>query len=246
MNEPWHKGRLAAFDTETTGVDVDNDRIVTATVWTHTPGHGTHHESWLLDPGVPIPDQAAAVHGITTERAQAAGSRPAEGVDAIADMLAQIVGRGTPIVIYNAAFDLSLLEAECRRYGVPTLHERVDGSGATPLVVDPLVLDRKLDPTRHGSRRLANVCGAYGVDLPESEAHTASGDCVASARLAYKLAAKFPDVGSTSPRELQQVQAEAFARQAEQIEARKVARGDMSPTPREWPVRSQPALFGVG
>jgi DNA polymerase III epsilon subunit-like protein len=69
----WHTGRLAAFDIETTGTDPESDRIVTAAislVGAELPGE---HHAWLIDPGIEIPAGAAAVHGITTERARAEG-----------------------------------------------------------------------------------------------------------------------------------------------------------------------------
>lgn len=61
---------LAVFDLETTGVDVTSARIVTAFVGVlSVDGTLISSRSWLADPGVEIPAGAAAIHGITTERA---------------------------------------------------------------------------------------------------------------------------------------------------------------------------------
>ena len=86
----WSEVVWAALDTETTGVDVETDRIVTACVGIGDPKLGTWHpREWLINPGVPIPDEAAAIHGVTTEKARAEGVDPvvalAEIRDAIAD-----------------------------------------------------------------------------------------------------------------------------------------------------------------
>ena len=64
----WSLGPLLGFDTETTGVDPSGDRLVTAAlVWRAAPrADGVRPQSvttWLADPGVEIPEAAAAVHG---------------------------------------------------------------------------------------------------------------------------------------------------------------------------------------
>ena len=62
---------LAVFDTETTGLDTRYARIVTCFLGIIGPdGEVQESHSWLADPGVEIPEQAAAVHGVTTEMAR--------------------------------------------------------------------------------------------------------------------------------------------------------------------------------
>ena len=39
--------------------------------------------TWLVNPGIDIPAEASAIHGITTERAQAEGMDPAEAAEEI-------------------------------------------------------------------------------------------------------------------------------------------------------------------
>ena len=64
--------RLGVFDLETTGVDVEMARIVTACIAVlDADGAVVQRWDWLADPGVEIPEAASAVHGITTERARA-------------------------------------------------------------------------------------------------------------------------------------------------------------------------------
>lgn len=61
----WLDSPLAALDTETTGTDPETARVVTACVgMSMAPGQWSPME-WRLNPGVPIPAGAAAVHGIT-------------------------------------------------------------------------------------------------------------------------------------------------------------------------------------
>ena len=66
----WHD-ELGVFDLETTGVDVDTSRIVSAHVGVlDAAGEVIERLDWLVNPGVVIPDGATAVHGITTQRAE--------------------------------------------------------------------------------------------------------------------------------------------------------------------------------
>lgn len=60
---------LAVFDLETTGVDPNSDRIVTAFFGVlDGDGELTVSREWIVDPGVPIPPGASNVHGWTAER----------------------------------------------------------------------------------------------------------------------------------------------------------------------------------
>ncbi|GAA2247247.1 3'-5' exonuclease [Streptomyces ruber] len=204
----WHREPLVGFDLETTGTDPREARIVTAAVIELEDGEPGACREWLADPGVTIPDDAVAVHGITNERATAEG-RPADQVaDAVADVLAGYWRAGVPVVAYNAAFDLSLLSAELRRYGLPSLRERLGGAEPAP-VVDPYTIDRRVDRYRRGKRNLEAVCGEYGVVL--DAAHDAAADALAAARLAHAIAGRHPKVAALAPAELHRRQIEWYA-----------------------------------
>ena len=83
-NRGWAGGPLVAFDTETTGVDVETDRIVAAYL-----GDGSTSDlSWLVDPGIALPADATAIHGITTDEVRAHGRPAAEAIGEIVDALA--------------------------------------------------------------------------------------------------------------------------------------------------------------
>lgn len=174
--------RLAVFDLETTGVDVTTSRIVTAHIGVIGPdGEQIESWSWLADPGVEIPVGATAVHGITTERARAEGRPAREVVSEIVDALRALLARPLPLVVYNAAYDLSLLEHEARRHSVEPL--------ASPApVVDPLVIDKAVDRYRRGKRTLEAAAAHYGVVL--TGAHDAAADAIAAGRVAQALARK--------------------------------------------------------
>jgi DNA polymerase-3 subunit epsilon len=90
----WHEGPMVAFDLESTGVDTDTARIVTACVALIQPGQPVEPMTWLLDPGIEIPEAASAIHGITTERGRNEGQPAHEGVGEIADQLASFWALG--------------------------------------------------------------------------------------------------------------------------------------------------------
>ncbi|MFH8610494.1 3'-5' exonuclease [Streptomyces sp. NPDC018029] len=204
----WHQELLIGFDLETTGTDPSEARIVTGAVIEVKAGETLGRRTWLADPGIPIPAGAVAVHGITDERATAEG-RPADEVaDALAGVLTSYWQSGVPVVAYNAVFDLTLLSAELRRYGLPSLRDRLGGMDPGP-VIDPYTIDRSVDRYRRGKRNLEAVCTEYGVLL--EAAHDAAADAQAAARLACAIADRHPKVASLGPAELHRRQIEWYA-----------------------------------
>ncbi|MGW1671458.1 exonuclease domain-containing protein [Streptomyces sp. NPDC002324] len=211
----WHRQLLIGFDLETTGTDPREARIVTGAVIEVRDGEPVGHREWLADPGMEIPEEAVAVHGITNARAVAEG-RPADQVaDAIADVLVSYWRTGVPVVAYNAAFDLTLLSAELRRHALPSLRDRL-GTDPAP-VIDPYTIDRSVDRYRRGKRNLEAVCGEYGVAL--DSAHDASADALAAARLARAIAQRHPKVAALGPAELHRRQIEWYAEWAADFQA---------------------------
>lgn len=178
--------RLGVFDVETTGVNVEAARIVSAHVGV-LDEHGAlvSYRDWLVDPGVEIPPQAQAVHGISTSRAREEGLTAAVAIAQIVASLAELFSDGVAVVAYNAPYDFTVLDRESRRYSL--------GGLADPSpIVDPLVIDRAVDKYRRGKRTLQLTCGYYGVGL--DNAHDASDDAVAAGRLAQELARRFPQL----------------------------------------------------
>ncbi|WP_029252232.1 exonuclease domain-containing protein [Paraoerskovia marina] len=202
----WSTGPLLGFDTETTGVGVATDRIVTAALVLRE-GDTTSVRTWLIDPGVEIPTEAAAIHGISTEHAREHGRPPAEALEEIARAIAAELDRGVPVVAYNASFDLSILDAELGRHDLPTISDRI-GRPVSP-VIDPLVLDRGLDRYRRGKRRLGNLCDEYGVVAGAAGLHSADVDVIATLDVLAAIVARHPDVTTKALPELHEFQVAA-------------------------------------
>lgn len=182
----WAEMPLNVLDFESTGVDPVNDRVVQAALVEFRPGQRPVARTWLVNPGIPIPDGAAAVHGITTARAQAEATHtPEQMLFELTGLLALALSRDIPLAAFNAAYDITLLECENVRHGVDTLRSRMRRGNICP-VVDPFVLDKKFS-RRKGSRKLADVCNHYGVI--HTGAHDAAGDAIATGRLIPRVMA---------------------------------------------------------
>lgn len=224
-------GQLAVFDLETTGVDVESARIVSACVAVlAVDGTVIERWDWLADPGVEIPDGAAAVHGITTERARAEG-RPAHVVVAeITQSLRVLFALGVPLVVYNAPYDLTLLDRECRRHQLEPL------ASFAP-VIDPLVIDKAVDRHRKGKRTLVATAELYKVAL--DDAHDAGSDAIAAGRVAQALGIAYPAELDVPLGELHERQVKWFAEQAASFQDFiRTAKGDTGfVADLSWPLR---------
>jgi DNA polymerase-3 subunit epsilon len=183
----WADMPLLAFDVETTGIDTANDRIIQVALIKMQPRQRPESHTWLINPGVDIPEGATAVHGITTDHARTHGADPGQVLFEVTGRLALWMGRGFPTVVYNGAFDLSMLEHENARHGVDTLVSRL-GHGKVGPIADVHVLDKHADPYRKGGRKLTDVCAHYGV--VHTGAHDATADALATARLFPRVMAK--------------------------------------------------------
>ncbi|WP_344682327.1 MULTISPECIES: 3'-5' exonuclease [Actinomycetes] len=193
--DSWHLGRRVGFDLETTSRDPRVARIVSAAVVIFephdevspgltAPASSVRVQEWLVNPGVEIPAETTAIHGITTERAQAEGQLAAEAIPQIVYALSQEFASGTPVVIFNAPYDLTVLAQEAQRHGVgfPT---------ALP-VIDPLVIDKQVDQFRRGKRTLGHLSTHYQVEL--DDAHSAAPDAWAAVEVGNALAAQYPQI----------------------------------------------------
>lgn len=186
----WHTEPMLALDTETSGIDIETDRIVSAAA-IHVSRDGAKPTTWLADPGIEIPEAAAAIHGISTEHARAHGRPAKEVVEEVVTALGQAVIDGVPIVGHNVVYDLSILDREARRH----LGVGLDGVFALDRlrVIDTRVLDqhvlprrRRVSPTQ-GPRQLITVAQVYGLGWDETAAHGSEYDALMAARVAYRI-----------------------------------------------------------
>lgn len=151
--------REIVLDTETTGLDpLRGDRLVEigcVEIFNRMPTGQTFHRH--LNPERAMPAEAFAVHGLSSEFL---ADKPffAEVVDDFLEFIAD-----APLVIHNASFDISFINAELDRIKRPPIvRERL---------VDTLLLARRKHPGV--SNRLDDLCSRYAIDNSRRTKHGA-------------------------------------------------------------------------
>lgn len=221
---------IAVFDTETTGIAPDTTRIVSAHISIlNAHGDVEQPQNWLIDCGIDIPEQATAVHGITTERMRAEGTPAAESILEIVSTLSRLLDSGIPVVAYNASYDFTILDREAQRYNLTALM-------SPKPIVDPLIIDKHVDKFRKGKRTLEATAAHYGVDL--TGAHDASVDAIAAGRVAQAIGKKFAADLAFPAQELHDLQVQWAKEQAESYATwRRSQNLPVYPGDGLWPVR---------
>ena len=151
--------REIIFDTETTGLESKNDRIIEiggVELVNHFPTGNTIH--FYINPGDrKVHPDAFAVHGISDE--SLADKPPfADVAPKIAEFFA-----GARWIAHNASFDMGFINAEFARIGL----DPVPGE----MVVDTLAMARRKHPM--GPNTLDALCRRYGIDNSHRTKHGA-------------------------------------------------------------------------
>lgn len=230
MTTNWYDQPVYAFDTETTGPDPETARIVTADLILIDRHGNAQAESFLADPGIDIPAEATEVHGITTEHAREHGRPIAEVVEIVHRKLQHAWNAVTPVVAFNASYDLTVLDRELRRH-------HGDELMVTGPVLDPYVIDRAVDRYRKGKRKLGLVCAYYGIDL--ENAHNSAADAEAAGMLMFELAKRYPgEIGALSLGELWVMQRTAHRAWAANFQDYLAQQGKTEEVDGSWPLRT--------
>ncbi len=147
------------YDTETTGVKSETDRIIELAAY--DPVMGETFET-LINPGMPIPKESTAIHNITDEMV-----KDAPTFEKVAQRFIDFT-KGDCILIAhnNDSFDKLFLEREFQRTGIPMPEYRF---------LDSLKWARKYryDLPRHSLQYLREV-----YDIPANTAHRALDDVI--------------------------------------------------------------------
>jgi DNA polymerase-3 subunit epsilon len=186
----WKGAVFTAFDIETTGLEPRQDRIVEFGAVKFDRRGPICRYSALIDPGIPMPEAAARVNGITGE--MLAGQPSLEQV--FPDFLRLV--KDTIIIAHNAPFDTgfvneqlkTLYEAEQKRGALrdqgtllPGMDEEAaaEPAWAPPFptlpnrIADTLLLARRLFPER-GGHKLQELAATLKLEV--KKAHRAEDD----------------------------------------------------------------------
>ncbi|MDR0789032.1 MAG: hypothetical protein LBN03_02425 [Bifidobacteriaceae bacterium] len=224
--------KLVGFDTETTGVSVVDDRIIQAVlIYNGTDGNQIVKE-YFINPGVPIPEEASAIHGFSNEFIAEHGKAPKETLDEIANIIVSSQKQGYYLVIQNASFDLPILNNELKRYGLPTLGDRLE-QPTVPYLIDPLVIDRKEDKYRKGKRQLINIAEYYKIEI-EGDLHNAVTDVKTMLKVCVAILSKFPKVAKLAGTDLHKYQTDAFKDWADNFNSYLKKQGKPADVPTVW------------
>ncbi|UPT73848.1 MAG: 3'-5' exonuclease [Elusimicrobiota bacterium] len=167
---------LCIFDLEATGVSPLEDRIVDVCVLRKNPDGTESVFSSLVNPGVPIPPEASAIHKITDDMV-----RDQPRMIDLAPKLLEVFA-GADLGGFNAAkYDIPLLAAELKRCGI-------DWPVPGARVVDSFVIFQRKE-----RRDLTAAYKFYcGKDL--TGAHRAEADVRATAEIMWAQAAHYADL----------------------------------------------------
>jgi DNA polymerase-3 subunit epsilon len=165
--------REIVLDTETTGLDPKRgDRLIEigcVELFNRIPTGREFHR--YVNPERMVPAEAQAVHGLSTEFLM---DKPVFAT--VADEFLAFIGEDM-LVIHNAAFDVSFLNAELGRLG-----KREIGMGR---VTDTLQLARRKHPA--GPNGLDALCKRYGIDNSKRIKHGALMDSLLLAGVYIEL-----------------------------------------------------------
>lgn len=172
---------LVVFDLEATGIDTQRDRIVELAAVRITPEGTQKCYEWRINPEMPIPPGATAIHGIT-DADVASAPRFRDLVPELGALFS-----GVDLGGYNARrFDVPMLECEFARADVrPAPFE-----GA--LVVDPQEIFYLKEP------RTLTAAVRYYCNEELQGAHGARADAQAAAKVLYAQLGRYQDL----PRDL--------------------------------------------
>jgi DNA polymerase-3 subunit epsilon len=189
----WIDEGFMAFDIETTGLEIEEARIVTAAAVVFHDGEPGDIHTWLIKVDVPIPSAASDVHGITDEISQRDGQEQAQ---ALAEMQDVLESSGLPVVSYNSAFDIPILNANLARQGRKPI--------GVAAVICPWIIDKQFNKYVRGKnqRRLKPTAERYGLELREEDWHGAQADALVAGRILIAQGAAYAAVRETPPGEL--------------------------------------------
>lgn len=224
----WHDLPLVGFDLEGTLPEPTETRIVSAAlVW----ADGTQ-DTWLINPGVPIPADATGVHRITDEMVRSGGQPARAALAEIGTAVTELIASGTPLVAFCAPYDVTALHTELARHGLPA----IDWGQAR--IIDPSVLHKEVEPKWFARRQLGDLCDYYRVRL--DTAHEAASDARAAAEMAKAIAARHERIARMPLDVLHKAQIDWYAEQGRDLQSYFDRQGREESVSLEWPLETLP------
>lgn len=167
---------LVFFDLETTGINIVKDRIIEISYVKVHPNGKEETKTWRVNPGMPIPPESTAIHGITDEDV-----KDCPTFKEIAKSLAAQI-EGCDLAGYNSnRFDIPLLAEEFLRADVDIdLNRRK--------FVDVQTIFHKME------QRTLSAAYKFYCDKSLENAHTAEADTLATYEVLKAQLDRYPDL----------------------------------------------------
>lgn len=170
---------LAFFDIESTGINPAADRIVELAIVKIDPNGKETRFRRLVNPEMPIPQEAQDIHGISNEMVQNAPTFKMIATEVL-NFLANCDLAG-----YNSnRFDIPMLVEECLRAGHPF---RLDNRR----LLDVQKIYHKMEP------RTLSAAYQFYCQKSLENAHTADADVVATWEVLQAQIDRYPNIGNT-------------------------------------------------
>ncbi|MFN3950904.1 MAG: exonuclease domain-containing protein [Thermaurantimonas sp.] len=167
---------LAVFDLETTGTHYSRDRIIEICILKVMPDNTSQIRTWLVNPGIPIPAEVSAIHGITDEMV---ADKPC--FKEVAQDINRFIGNADLAGYNSNKFDIPMLAEEM-------LRAEVDFDLSKRRFVDVQNIFHKMEPR--------NLAAAYRFYCQRDlkNAHSAEADVVATYEILKAQLDRYPEL----------------------------------------------------
>ena len=170
------KNPIIFFDLETTGINIASDRIVEISYLRVDVNGNETEKTFRVNPGIPIPEKATAIHGITDEDV-----KDAPAFNEVARILSREF-EGCDLAGYNSVkFDIPLLAEEFLRAGVDIDLKRRK-------FIDVQIIFMKMEP------RTLSAAYKFFTGKELTEAHSAAADTQATYEVLQAQLDRYPNL----------------------------------------------------
>ena len=171
-----YKKPITFIDLETTGTLIEQDRIIEISILKLIPDREPDLKTYRIKPGIPIPPEATAIHGITDADV---ANKPS--FQSIANNLKEFLQDCNLAGFNIQRFDIPLLQKEFERAGIPFPIE------GRKIIDVQTIYHRK-------ERRDLSTAYKYYCNKGHSEAHGAEADVKATLEILDSQLAKYDDL----------------------------------------------------
>jgi len=166
--------RFVVFDTETTGLDIINDRILSIgaiCIVNNSIDVADSFEIYLKQEAFKA--ETVEIHGILKEGKLSKLSE-SEAIENFIDFIGNSV-----LVAHHTAFDIEMINTALKRLELPKLKNKM---------IDTGILYKKLEGKKDSHFNLDVLCKEFNI--PKHDRHTAAGDAFITALLFLKIVSK--------------------------------------------------------